>query len=302
MENQYTYTCPHCSKECVVQESWINQNIICPHCSLEFYATPPKPQEVQSRAVLPEKLPFFKSGRRKLLEKKFSELVEDGEFSDSDEQELTSLAAALKLDLTDLSKIKKEKFLVEFEPLQRCVESTFVLTDEQLVAFERLEKKYGVRLNLSGFKDLYRAIYVLESEGQLPSPISSDLMLDSDELVYYRMATTWHQTRVKTHGYSGTSVSLPSGIKGVRFRFGGYTPIRSEEITPLSSGTLYITSKRLLFNGDSRNTAILLKKIVNGHVFSDSLKIEKQTGKADFFSMNAPQARFFLALIEALKR
>jgi hypothetical protein len=46
----------------------------------------------------------------------------------------------------------------------------------------------------------------------------------------------------------------------VRFCFGGYTPIKSEEMTPLSGGLLYVTSKRLLFNGESRNTTITLKK------------------------------------------
>jgi hypothetical protein len=74
-------------------------------------------------------------------------------------------------------------------------------------------------------------------------------------------------------------VSVPSGIRGVRFRFGSYTPIKSEEMTPLSSGLLYVTSKRLLFNGDRRNTTINLTKIVDGHVYADSLRIEKSTGK-----------------------
>ena len=72
-------------------------------------------------------------------------------------------------------------------------------------------------------------------------------------------------------------------------------------MTPLSSGNLFITSARLLFNGNSRNTTINLKKIVDCHVFSDSLKIEKDTGKPDLFSMNAAQARYIQALIGVLK-
>jgi hypothetical protein len=72
-------------------------------------------------------------------------------------------------------------------------------------------------------------------------------------------------------------------------------------MTPLASGTLYVTSKRLLFKGDSRNTTVSLKKIVDCHVFSDSLKVEKNTGKPDLFSMNAAQARYILALVGVLK-
>ena len=72
-------------------------------------------------------------------------------------------------------------------------------------------------------------------------------------------------------------------------------------MTPLSNGILYVTSKRLLFNGESKNTTISLKKIVDGHIYSDCVKIEKSTGKPDFFSMDAVHARYILSLIGALK-
>jgi hypothetical protein len=90
-------------------------------------------------------------------------------------------------------------------------------------------------------------------------------------------------------------------LRGVHFRFGGYTPIKSEEMTPLSGGLLYVTSKRLLFNGQSRNTTITLKKIVDGHVYTDSLKIEKSTGKPDLFAMSSFEARYILGLVGKLK-
>ncbi len=109
-----------------------------------------------------------------------------------------------------------------------------------------------------------------------------DVMLDANEEAYFCVSSIWHQTRVHRHGYSGTSFSVPTGIKVVRFRFGQYSPIRSEELTPLANGTLYCTTKRLLFHGDSRNTKVDLKKIVDAHIFSDSLKIEKATGKPDY--------------------
>jgi hypothetical protein len=60
----------------------------------------------------------------------------------------------------------------------------------------------------------------------------------------------------------------------------------------LSAGTLFVTSKRLLFSGESRNTTIAFTKIIDGHVYSDCVRIEKSSGKPDLFSMNAAQARF----------
>jgi hypothetical protein len=66
--------------------------------------------------------------------------------------------------------------------------------------------------------------------------------------------------------------------------------MRSEEITPLATGTLWVTSHRLFFQGDTRNT-----------IYSDSLRIEKATGKPDYFSMDAAQAKYITAFIGVFK-
>ena len=186
--------------------------------------------------------------------------------------------------------------------MRNRIERTWYYTDDDAAEIEALKKKYSVKkLTLEGTASLFRAIYLLEVKGQMPEPVQTGLMMNTGEVAYYSIRTTWKQVRVRTQGYSGTSVSLPTGIKGVRFRFGGYSPIKTEEITPLSTGTLYVTSERLLFNGDTRNTTIALKKVIDGHIFLDALKIEKSTGKPDYFAMNAAEARYVLALIGALK-
>jgi len=248
-----------------------------------------------------DKLPFFKAHRRKLLEEKFDELLRAGPIDDKAEEILVTFALSINLEPSDVKELRQERFAAEYAPIKSGIEATMWLTDEDIETQHKLEEKYGIQAELTGDAAIFRDIYLLESKGQLPSPITTDLMLDAKESAYYYTATTWHQSRVSSHGYAGTSVSIPSGIRGVRFRFGGYTPIKSEEMTPLSSGLLYVTSKRLLFNGDRRNTTINLTKIVDGHVYSDALRIEKSTGKPDMFSMSPAQGRYILALISKLK-
>jgi hypothetical protein len=251
----------------------------------------------------PAKLPFFKSGRRKILEQRLQDLMlaNNGTMTDDVENELNKEGIALGLPATEGSELLKEHAMRDLEPIKKRMESSFLMTDDDIAAVEQLKSKYNLRLTLGGNADLFRATYLIETTGNLPPPIETDLMLDADERAFYSIPSVWHQTRVHSHGYSGTSVSLPTGIKGVRFRFGGYTPIKSEDITALSSGTLYLTSNRLLFNGGSRNTTVSLKKLIDGHIFSDCLKIEKSTGKSDYFSMNPAQARYILAMIGVLK-
>jgi len=310
MGTQYDYTCPNCSQECLVEEAFVGQNIRCPSCSKDFFASPldntspgstPTPPGQAPHLTVIDKLPFFKSHRRKLLEEKFDELLKAGHIDDNAEQVLVAFAVSINLKPSDFTELRQERFAAEYEPIKRGIEASMWLTDEDIEAQHRLEEKYGMKANFAGEAALCRLIYLLESKGQLPTPISTDLMLAAKETAYYNTITTWHQTRVSNRGYSGTSVSIPSGISGVRFRFGGYTPIKSEEMTPLSSGLLYVTSKRLLFSGDRRNTTISLTKIVDGHLYADGLRIEKSTGKPDFFSMAPVQGRFILGLVGKLK-
>jgi len=237
---------------------------------------------------------------KEFLDAKVSELIAHGPIDDAIEAKLAGFALALGLKKSDATDILAQRFTKEFEPIKQHMESSFVLTDSDLDEIETLKKKYNANLMLSGTAPLFRAIYLLEAKHELPPPISVDIFLEANETCYYTVPTTWHQARVQTRGYSGTSISLPTGVRGVRFRLGGYTPVRAEQITALSAGTLFVTSKRLLFTGDARSTTIGLKKIVDGHVYSDCVKIEKNTGKPDFFSMNAPQARFILSLVGVL--
>lgn len=304
MASEYTYTCPNCSGESVVSESLVSQNVICPHCGAHFFATPPEPDaapQPQQNAILPAKVPFLKSGRKKILAERLAQLAADGELSKEDEAELTRMAVYLGLGKGELEGVVGKTFVAELEPIKRRIESTMMLTDEDLASLRALQKKYSVNLELAGNNELFRSVYLMEVKGQLPSPIQTSLMLDAGEAVYYGVETTWHQHRLRTRAYAGTSVSIPTGIKGVRFRFGSFSPVRTQEITPLSSGILYVTDRRLLFNGAERNAAVPLKKIINCVVHSDCLRVEKSSGKDDFFSMLLPQARYATALVGTLK-
>jgi hypothetical protein len=295
------FECPTCGQHISATPAQIGVTAPCPNCSAAV-TLPARQDDDQAVFVLPTKLPFLKSHRKKILEAKVSELVSLGPIDESIEPKLQDFAVALGLEKADATAVLTGRFTTEFQPIKRRMESSFVLTDSDLEEIETLKKKYNVNLTLSRSAPLFRAIYLLESKHELPPPVSVDFYLDAGETCYYTTPTTWHQSRVQARSYYGTSISLPTGVRGVRFRFGGYSPVRgAEQMTSLSAGTLLVTSKRLPFSGESRNTTISLKKIVDGHVYSDCVKIEKSTGKPDLFSMNAAQARLVLSLVGVLK-
>lgn len=221
-----------------------------------------------SRPPTSEELPRTIGERKKIIEEKLFELVADGTCTKEHEKELQALAVQLGFKESFAGELLKQKFTEEFRPIQQRVEKAHVLTDEDVETIERLKKKYAIELTLEGNAAVFRSIYLIESKKQLPPPISINLMLEKDEVAYYSIPTTWHQLH--------------------------------RELKEIAEGVLYVTSNRLLFCG-TENTSINLKNIVDGQFYSDFLKIDKNTGKSNMFSMTSAEARYILALVRALK-
>ena len=307
-ELNVTYTCPNCSKECSVLESSTGQNVVCPNCSREFYASPINVKTLQpdisisrTRYILPAKLPFFKSGRKQLLAARFAELAAYGQYNELARQELTCMAAELDLPQSDVQELQEKQMNKEFDLIKKHIQSVLMLSDEDEKNIYQLEIKYGSKLFLGGNIELLRASYKIALKRQLPHPVQTGLMLNDSEVAYYRVQTTWNQTRVGNYSYEGLSLSIPI-VKGLNYRIASYDVARTETMTPLSAGVLYVTSERLLFIGESRNTSINLSRIVNFQIFMDALKIEKSTGKSDLFTMAAEQAGYIARLIGVIRQ
>jgi hypothetical protein len=238
----------------------------------------------------PAKLPFFKSGKVAILEQRLQELlsINGGVITEDTRHELQRNAIALGLSENAGDELLREHFRQELAPIKERMQSLSTMTDHDWYDIQQLEKKYNqdwddlqeLKKRYNGDMVLamreqesltiletdalqFRSINIIESTGRLPPAIKTDLMLNSKEVAYKATHSAWAETRMQSHGYVGGSISLPSGIKHVRFRFGGYVPIRSEELTELSRGVLYVTSERLLFMGDSKNTVAFLAFSVN---------------------------------------
>ena len=71
-------------------------------------------------------------------------------------------------------------------------------------------------------------------------------------------------------------------MKGVRWRIGSINPIQitRDELTMIGVGMVYITSKRVIFKSDKRNTTLRLSSLIAFRPYSDGLVLEKATGRS----------------------
>ena len=275
----------------------------CPHCSQVYLASSPETVEPAQVAAAADKVPFFKFSRMRILREKLEELTKDGDYSAEDARDLFYEATRLKLGEKDLDSLRIKAVENAVSSIKARAEETWHLTDEDVTRIAAVESAFGTKIQLDDNLIAFRAIYELETHRRLPAPIyDHSFMTEPGESVYFRQHTAWAQLRVHRKGYSGVSVSVPSGIRGVRFRFGTMAPISSEELTTLAEGILYVTSRRLYFDGDRRNSSTTLVKITDFSLFKNALEIEKATGRSDIYYMDSVRARYIEALVRALRR
>jgi hypothetical protein len=122
-------------------------------------------------------------------------------------------------------------------------------------------------------------------EGNLPV-LAPEIKLQRGETCHAFFACT--QSEIRTHTksirYSGPTASIRI-MKGVRWRIGqvAVERVTRDVLTQLDAGMLYVTNKRLLFDGHRKNSVINLTKVVRFTLFRDGIRIEKDSGRDQYF-------------------
>ncbi len=240
-----------------------------------------------------------------IYKKSFREAVEDGEISDAERSMLNALQKNLQLSneiATDISNNVKGTFVQEF--LDNAV-SDERLSPEEERQFEMICKNLNIDPTYSDITkqqlDRFRLYWTIEN-AEIPE-INVPISLTKQEKCYFQTSVEWYEKRTVTQriNYRGTTASIKI-MKGVRYRVGSIKPQRvtSEEWKLIDIGTIYLTSKRLIFTGRQKNSNINLSKILAFTPYSDGVEISKDTGRPPFLKFTNNMDIFSLILSRLL--
>lgn len=185
------------------------------------------------------------------------------------------------------------------------------ISDKRLSPEEEVElNRLGKNLNFDNvlfdkptekLLNQYRLFWQIEN-GDVPT-IEPDINLTRGEKCYYKTDATWNELRKQTQriNYSGPTMRIKLA-KGVYWRAGSVQAkvISTEEYKNLDDGTLYLTSKRLIFIGSRSNKNIRLNKVLNLVPYKDGIDIIKDSGKSPFLGFNDTEV-FSMLLGRAIK-
>jgi hypothetical protein len=216
------------------------------------------------------------------------EALADGVFTPEERARLGDMAAALGIK-------EEQRTRIFAGAAKEAVESAYAeaLADNRMRPGEEekladLAASLGVNVQLAaGMADRVARARLLAQieEGLLPS-VATPILLTRGETCHFTAPVVKHsEMRVVTKrvNYSGPVASIRI-MKGLRWRVGSISAHRvtQDVLTHVDTGALYITNKKLFFQGGRKNTSIALSKIVQFKVYKDGLEIDKQTGK-DFY-------------------
>lgn len=228
--------------------------------------------------------------------------LEDNRLTDDESAALLEMQRSLGLPDDTLKTVRLKHFQRVIKPIVSEVRRTQSMSAEQEQELHEIAENLCVNFEFEN-SHIYRALWDAESEGGFnPKPIDVPIRLQKGETCFHFALSSWQQERrVRQHrGYRGGSVGI-TVAKGVRVNLGRAEPIVdvSDELVEVSSGTLYVTNKRIVFVGDKKSTNIASARIMHAELFSDAILIYKSSGKPDtFIFYDDLSARYVACLIE----
>lgn len=161
-----------------------------------------------------------------------------------------------------VNKSNKEKEL----EAQRIAENNARLAEEEKQKEKELEQ---LQLKWEEIKNDYKI-------NGLPVIVPATLKLTKNEVCYFEGNASFCKNKTQTVGYEGGSRGVSFRVmKGISFRVGNYQGhYVKEQITEKTDGTIYLTSKKVVYTAPTNSRVIKYDDIVNLSVVQDMLQIQ----------------------------
>ncbi len=184
-------------------------------------------------------------------------------------------------ELNGLSDLSKES-----------INSRFGVTDKKY--------EYRIPLALEFLNERYKAetselIGISEEQAQTEHGIN----LNNDELLYEMYdECAWFdlkRSQQRSWNYHGLGLRIPLG-GGLSYRLGSIQNLNPDilfEYKETSKGIVYLTNKRIIFQGESENKTVTLKSLLDIEQYNDSCVIGKSTGKKPIIKFQFDDAAIF---------
>ena len=243
--------------------------------------------DTETRAV-------FEAAAETPMKRRINQAYRDEVLDAEEKAALTALAGNLLVPMATLTRWAAASAQLI---LQRRADEAVAdrrLSAEEEADLHALAARLGAQLTLDeasrAVLDRYRLLWQFEN-GILPA-IPVPITLQRGEQCHYTTAVTWLEPRTVTRSvsYAGVSTSIRIA-RGVRFRLGNVAPVRHtvDRLTRIDAGPLYVTNRRLILCGASRNITVRLSSVLGFELYGNGVEIQKASGRPPFLEVDGTE-------------
>lgn len=226
--------------------------------------------------------PKVRREQARQIEIKLSRAVSDGNISEQELADINSAFYASDIEAETFADIKQRVFntVLASYMADRRVSGEEVSSLMQIA--ETINIPRSVLDHAMERVNLYRLLYYAETcpFEDLPTFGRVSIVLRQGEKLYFAAGSNVIEERVVDRQYIAVSQGMSFRImKGVSYRVGA-TKGRVHTVkgmVPVSSGTLAVTDRRLVYVGDSKSLNTPFDKLLDVHLYKDGLRFSSTT-------------------------
>jgi hypothetical protein len=158
------------------------------------------------------------------------------------------------------------------------------LSDEEFEEFVDIARHLGVHPSFDNAtpESMHRCAFLWRIEsGEFPV-IRASVQLRDDELCHFVAPARWLESRSRTFASSQSAPDATVRVaRGMSYRVGTSRPRRLtvDELAEVDTGTLYLTSQRVIFQGTDHSFAQSLDSLQSVDVFADGIAFERDADR-----------------------
>jgi hypothetical protein len=242
---------------------------------------------------------FFK---RRNFRKELEKALADGVLTDDEVSYLEAHSDELGIEQEFVNEIMREHFNTRVASIKKKVEQTHRFSPDDEAGIRKIANDMKMQLDLGPEFKATRCLWAWENGYPIrPEPMAAPILLGGNEACYLGTVAKWKQVKTikERAGSSGFSTSVRI-MEGLSYQVSTVKPEyhTREGLVDISDGTLYVTNKRVIFEGAGRTTSIPYGRLVGLQGYTDGIELKKTTGKNDFFMTSALSAEYSIVLIQ----
>ncbi len=211
--------------------------------------------------------PFSK---KQLYKKEMIMALEDGVLTEQEASDLEKTAEALGIKDSYVEKLRHKDFEGRIKPVIKRIETARRFSPDDERELSAIAEKLQINEEFGDELKVFRDLWEYENSGTFAlRVIDAPILLKGDEECYFQAPAVWAQ-------------------------------LKRGEQTPMSEGSLYVTNKKIVFDGSQQSANITMGRVVQTVLYRNGIEVRKSSGKPDFFEMAEAHAEYVAALIRVI--